>query len=115
MSERYQVMQNCFGFRNSYWEKGQIVEVEQGEKVPEYFKLLGEEVPPPQQPSKPKEPTTLSEIAKQEFIDEAVNHGIKEEDAKRLTQDELLIVLAKDTSRQKITAIIQKAKARQKK
>lgn len=43
---KYIVTEDCYGFRNSLWEKGQIVEVEAGEKPPAYFRLLTAEPKP---------------------------------------------------------------------
>lgn len=98
---------NSYGFRGSYWEKGQIVELEVEEKIPEHFKLLdGKEV----KEAIVREPTTLAQVAQEDLINEAIDRGVK--DAKILTQNELLEVLAKDTTKKRIEEIIKDAKGR---
>jgi len=112
---KYQVLRDCYGFQNRYWEKGMIVDIDPKENPPHHFKLIDGKNPGPKatEGQESKEASTAAEIAREEMLAEAKSRGIK--DAEFLNQDELLEVLAKDISRQKITAIIQKAKARQQK
>jgi hypothetical protein len=116
---QYQVLRDCYGFQGRYWEKGMIVDIDPKDNPPHHFKRVdGKESGP-----EPAKTTTgpgvtigyaaASTVAHQELILEAKSRGIK--DAEILNQDELLEVLAKDISRQKITAIILKAKTRQQK
>lgn len=106
----YQVLCDCYGFQGRYWEKGMIVEIDPKENPPHHFKLVGKKEPETVKSAEPKEATTAAEVAREELLVEAKSRGIK--DAEILNQDELLEILAKDISRQKITAIIQKAKKR---
>jgi hypothetical protein len=111
---KYEVLRDCYGFQNRYWEKGTIVEIDSKDKPPHHFARIGENQAGPEatKAQKPKEASTAAEIAREELLVEARGRGIK--DAEILNQEELLEVLAKDTSRQKMAAIIQKAKKRQK-
>ena len=102
---------NNFGFRGSYWEKGQITELGVGEKVPEYFRLLDKKEE--QENNAQHSEDTLADVAIQDLIVEAIGRGIK--DAKILNQDELLEVLARETKPERIEEIIKKAKARKNK
>lgn len=40
---KYIVTEDCYGFRNRYWEKGEVVEIDPQEKPPIHFKLLNAE------------------------------------------------------------------------
>lgn len=110
---KYQVLRDCYGFQNRYWEKGMIVDIDPKENPPHHFKLVSDPTIVSKEKEPHKEASTAVEIAREEMLAEVKSRGIK--DAEFLNQDELLEVLAKDISRQKITAIIQKAKARQQK
>lgn len=113
---RYKVKVTCYGFRNARYEEGDIIEADPKENPPpEYFELLKEGKVKPEPAAGPQgpEPQTMADIERENLLVEAKGCGIKDEDAKLLTNDELLAVLAKDISRQKIQAIIQKAKKRQ--
>jgi hypothetical protein len=112
---KYEVLKDCYGFRNSFYEKGQIVEADPKENPPKHFKLLDgkSSAAPAQEASGQQEPANAAEAARLELVDEAKSRGIK--DAEVLNNDELLEVLAKDISQQKIKAIVKKAKERQKK
>ena len=37
---KYIVTENCYGFKNRYWEKGDVVELDPKEEPPVYFKLF---------------------------------------------------------------------------
>jgi len=110
---KYEVLRDCYGFQGRYWEKGMIVDIDPKDNPPHHFKRVDVEEPGPgaAESQKPKEASTSAEVERENLLLEAKSRGIK--DAEILNQDELLEVLAKDISRQKITAIIQKAKARQ--
>lgn len=110
---RYEVLKDCYGFRNSFYEQGQIVEADPKENPPKYFKLLDGKEAKPKTAQEETEPANNAEAARAELLDEAKSRGIK--DAEILNNDELLAVLAKDISQQKIRAIVKKAKERQKK
>lgn len=104
---------NCFGFRGSYWEKNQVTEIEDKEKVPEYFRLISKEEAQIVNAGQENEPSTLADATKNELIAEAKGRGIK--DAEILNQEELLEVLARETKEDRIAEIIKAAKARGKK
>jgi hypothetical protein len=50
VSKKYVVLRDCYGFRNSFYTKGQIVEVNEGETPPGHFELVDG------QPANKKEP-----------------------------------------------------------
>lgn len=52
----YVVSEDCFGFRGRYWNKGEKVELEEGEKPPRQFKPVKPvaHLEPEQQDGKPK-------------------------------------------------------------
>ncbi len=117
---RYRVLNDCYGFQGRYWEKDQIAEIDPKENPPKHFQLVGDsDVVPGEKGPKTKDPAASSEaktaadVERETLLIEAKGRGIK--DAELLNQDELLEVLAKDISRQKIAAIVQKAKKRQQK
>lgn len=37
---KYLVIRNCCGFRNRYWEAGEIVEIDPSENPPEHFQKM---------------------------------------------------------------------------
>ena len=37
---KYRVIRNCYGFKGRYWEKDQIVEVDNTEIPPEHFEKI---------------------------------------------------------------------------
>lgn len=44
--KRYEVTVTTFGYKSFYWEKGQIVELADDERPPEYFfRLISEDAP----------------------------------------------------------------------
>ncbi|RJO64166.1 MAG: hypothetical protein C4540_04610 [Candidatus Omnitrophota bacterium] len=109
---KYEVLRDCYGFQNRYWEKGEIVEIDPEMNPPKHFKKIKAESAAVKE-QKQEEPTTAAAVAREELLVEAKSHGIK--DAEVLNQEELLEVLARDISQQKIRAIVAKAKKRQQK
>jgi hypothetical protein len=109
---KYEVLRDCYGFQNRYWEKGVIVEIDPKTNPPKHFKKI-EAGSGAAKEQKPEEATTAAAVAREELLVEAKSRGIK--DAEILNQDELLEVLARDISQQKIRAIVAKAKKRQQK
>jgi len=106
---QYEVLRDCYGFHNRYWEKGMIVDIDPKENPPHHFKRL-DGGPRAAEGQETKEASTAVEIAREEMLVEAKSRGIK--DAELLNQDELLEVLARDTSMGRKTAIIKQAKKR---
>jgi len=113
MARQIIAIDNSFGFRGSYWEKNQVTEIEDKEKIPEYFRLISKEEAQIISAGQESEPSTLADATKNELVVEAESRGIKE--AKILNQDELLEVLARETKEDRIAEIIKAAKAREKK
>lgn len=109
---KYQVLRDCYGFQNRYWEKGVIVDIDPKDNPPHHFKLVSDSTIASKE-KEPKEASTAVEVERENLLLEAKSRGIK--DVEFLNQDELLEVLAKDISPQKIRAIVQKAKKRQQK
>ncbi len=113
MARQIIAIENSFGFRGSYWEKNQVTEIEDKEKVPEYFRLVSKEEAQIVNAGQESEPATLADATKAELIAEAEGRGMKE--AKMLNQEELLEVLARETTADRIAEIIKAAKTRKKK
>ena len=113
MARQIIAIDNSFGFRGSYWEKNQVTEIEDKEKIPEYFRLVNKEEAQIVNVGQESEPNTLADATKNELIAEAKGRGIK--GAEILNQEELLEVLARDTKEERIAEIIKVAKARGKK
>jgi hypothetical protein len=113
MAQKIVALKKNYGFRGGLWNEGDVVELNPGEKAPnKYWKLLSKEQPT--STTRPEaEAQTLSGAGKQALIEEAEGRGIK--DAKILSEDELLKVLAKDATPKLIADIIKKAKAKAKK
>lgn len=106
---KYEVLRDCYGFQGRYWEKGEIVEINPKDNPPHHFKKIeGKSVA---SVVSSEEAPTAASVAREELLVEAKGRGIK--DAEILNHDELLAVLARDISQQKIRAIIVKAKKRQ--
>lgn len=92
-----------------YWEKGTIVDIDPKDNPPHHFKLVSDSTIAPKEP-KETEASTVAEIERENLLLEAKSRGIK--NAEILTQDELLEVLAKDTTKERIAKIVKDAKGR---
>lgn len=51
---KYRVIRECYGFRNRYWEVGEVVDIDPKENPPHHFQPIGQ---PKQEPKKDQEET----------------------------------------------------------